>query len=45
MDLNHLGYTDDDGNGQSEGCGKVFLGHSNETGICSYYKDDTRWRP
>ena len=41
---NYLGNTDDDGNGQGESGGKVLLGHPNETGIGSYYEDDTRWR-
>lgn len=43
--VNHLGYTDDDGNGQSKSGSKVLLGHSDETSIGPYYEDDTRWRP
>jgi hypothetical protein len=45
MHLGYLGDTDDDWDGQSESGSKVLLGHSNETGIGSYYEDDTRWGP
>ena len=43
--VNHLCYTDDDRNGQSESGGEMLFGHSNKASIGSHYKDDTRWRP
>lgn len=45
MHSNHLGYADNDRNGQGKSRSEVLLRHSDETGIGSYYKDDTRRRP
>lgn len=45
MRLSHLGYADDNGDGQSKSSSKVLFGHPNETSVGSYYEDDTRWRP
>jgi len=45
MRLSHLGYADDNGDGQSKSGSEVLLGHSNETSVGSHYEDDTRWGP